>query len=129
MIKNLTWEDYKNNLRNEPETKKLVEESEGIAKVVSDIIAKRKEKGWSQADLAKVASLTQSYIARIENNIVMPKLDTLVKIWNALGVEPMIKDKNSFVFTMQEECATNMWEQVTQQVITIKIWEACLQRS
>ena len=38
--------------------KKLVEESEGIAKVVSDIIAKRKEKGWSQADLAKVASLT-----------------------------------------------------------------------
>jgi len=44
----------------------------------------RNKLGLSQAELAKMASVSQSQIARIENKTVDPRLSTYSRIWGAL---------------------------------------------
>lgn len=46
----------------------------------------RLQKGWSQAELAKRASTSQSYIARLELGKVDPQVSTVKKLAKALGV-------------------------------------------
>lgn len=48
----------------------------------------RKEKGWTQAELAKVLNVSQQMIGQFENNKNPPKLETVEKIASALGVTP-----------------------------------------
>lgn len=52
----------------------------------SSIALLRLQKGWSQAELAKQASTSQSYIARLELGNVDPQVSTVIKIARALGV-------------------------------------------
>lgn len=52
----------------------------------SSIALLRLQKGWSQAELAKRASTSQSYIARIELGNVDPQVSTVKKLARALGV-------------------------------------------
>ena len=52
----------------------------------SSIALLRLQKGWSQANLAKRASTSQSYIARLELGNVDPQVSTVIKIARALGV-------------------------------------------
>jgi transcriptional regulator with XRE-family HTH domain len=49
------------------------------------VIAKlRKEKGYSQQELAELAHITQSNLTRIENGKYSPGLDVLAKIATAM---------------------------------------------
>jgi transcriptional regulator with XRE-family HTH domain len=48
--------------------------------------ALRKERGWTQPDLAKRAGVSAGYIARLETSRHDPKLSTLVKLARALKV-------------------------------------------
>ena len=57
---------------------------EYCAGVIDALIERRKAKGWTQKDLAKATSLTQSVIARLESKRATPQLDTLVRIVLAL---------------------------------------------
>lgn len=59
--------------------------SEYCAGIIDALIAQRKAKGWTQKDLAKATSLTQSVIARMESKKATPQLDTLVNVVLALG--------------------------------------------
>lgn len=52
----------------------------------SSIALLRLQKGWSQAELAKRARTSQSYIARIELGNVDPQVSTVKKLAQALGV-------------------------------------------
>jgi DNA-binding XRE family transcriptional regulator len=52
----------------------------------SSVALLRLQKGWSQAELAKRASTSQSYIARLELGNVDPQISTVIKIARALGV-------------------------------------------
>jgi predicted transcriptional regulator len=52
-----------------------------------DIKTMRKNAGYTQVQLAELAGLSQSLIARIENDDVNPRLSTLKKIMNVLNVE------------------------------------------
>jgi len=52
----------------------------------SSIAQLRLQKGWSQAELAKRASTSQSYIARLELGNVDPQVSTVIKIAKALGL-------------------------------------------
>jgi len=52
----------------------------------SSIARLRLEKGWSQAELAKRASTSQPYIARLELGNVDPQVSTVIKIARALGM-------------------------------------------
>lgn len=55
----------------------------------SSIALLRLQKGWSQAELAKRASTSQSYIARLELGNVDPQVSTVIKIAKALDVSVM----------------------------------------
>jgi transcriptional regulator with XRE-family HTH domain len=47
----------------------------------------RHEHGLDQADLARRAGTTQTYISRIERGAVSPSLRTLRRLLNAMGVD------------------------------------------
>lgn len=47
----------------------------------------RLSKGWTQKELAEKALISPSYISRIEEGFIKPKVKTLVRIARALEVE------------------------------------------
>ncbi|VBB08456.1 Hypothetical protein LUCI_3728 [Lucifera butyrica] len=49
------------------------------------LLALREAKNWSQAELAKKASIPQGTISKIEQKKLMPRADTLLKIAVALN--------------------------------------------
>ena len=57
-----------------------------LASIVSTIIEKRNELGYSQRELAKICGLPQSSVARIESCSVKPNVETLIKIMKPLGL-------------------------------------------
>lgn len=63
-----------------------VEEMAALAKIVSSIIERRNELGYSQRELAEICGLPQSSVARIESCSVKPNVETLLKIMRPLGL-------------------------------------------
>lgn len=45
----------------------------------------RKERGLSQAELARLAGTTQNYVSRIERGAVSPSMATLARLMHAMG--------------------------------------------
>ena len=66
-----------------------------MEKFIEQIKIKRKEKGLSQADLAKQVGVPQSTIGRFESGRTMPNLKTLQKIADCLNVEIMLTGKDT----------------------------------
>ena len=60
----------------------------GIAEQVAE---RRKELGLSQAELAELVTTTQSAIARLESGGRPPRIDTLLRIANALDCELLVE--------------------------------------
>jgi transcriptional regulator with XRE-family HTH domain len=52
-----------------------------------DVRARREKKGWSQAELAEAAGMTQSAVARFEAGGTVPTIRILHKIATALDAE------------------------------------------
>lgn len=59
--------------------------------IIQKIIQIRKEKGITQQELADLISVPQSTIARIEAEIVSPRLETIILISNVLDLEIDLK--------------------------------------
>ena len=82
-----TWEDYKKDAKSTSDVvKQDIEEMEVLAAIVTAIIARRNELGYTQRDLAVICGLPQSSVARIEACIVKPNIETLIKIMKPLGL-------------------------------------------
>lgn len=58
-----------------------------FAQVAGQVADRRKERGLSQADLAALVGTTQSAIARLESGGRPPRIDTLLRIANALDAD------------------------------------------
>lgn len=83
-----TWEDYKNHVKAvSKEERRNMEEIEEVSDIVSSIIRRRQELGISQRALAERCGIPQSSVARIETLKTTPKLDTLVKLMQALDLK------------------------------------------
>jgi len=83
-----TWEDYKDHVKSiSEEERRNMEEIEEVSSIVSSIIRRRQELGMSQRALAERCGIPQSSIARIEALKTTPKLDTLVKLMQALNLK------------------------------------------
>ncbi|MCL8268760.1 helix-turn-helix domain-containing protein [Leptospira weilii] len=54
--------------------------------IVENIKRLRKQKGWSQADLADKTQSTLSHINKLETGKYLPSVDNLIKIANAFDV-------------------------------------------
>lgn len=83
-----TWDQYKEHVKDiNPRSKQEIEEIEILAKIVSSLIEKRTELGFSQRELADICGIPQSSLARIETFKTTPKLDTILKIMQPLGLK------------------------------------------
>jgi ribosome-binding protein aMBF1 (putative translation factor) len=58
-----------------------------FAKIADDVAARRAQRGLSQRELAELTGTTQSAIARLESGGRPPRIDTLLRIANALDCE------------------------------------------
>ena len=82
-----TWEDFKKDAKSINETTKSdIEEMEILASIISAIIERRNELGYSQRELAQICGIPHSSVARIESCTVKPNVETLLKIMKPLGL-------------------------------------------
>jgi transcriptional regulator with XRE-family HTH domain len=58
-----------------------------FGQIAGQVANRRKERGLSQADLAALVGTTQSAIARLESGGRPPRIDTLLRIANALDAD------------------------------------------
>src|ERR671923_843123 len=62
-----------------------------FAQIADKVADRRKELGLSQAELAELVATTQSAIARLESGGRPPRIDTLLRIANALDCELIVE--------------------------------------
>lgn len=83
----MNWNEYKTQVKEtDPIGKVLIDEAEAEAEIISAIIKQRNALGLSQRDLASLCDIPQSSVARIESSKTTPKLSTVIKICNQLGL-------------------------------------------
>lgn len=83
-----TWNDYKDHVKTiDPEGKADIEEAENLASIVGAMIKQRNALGISQRELAAICGIPQSSVARIESFKTTPNLETLLKIFQPLGLK------------------------------------------
>lgn len=58
-----------------------------FAAIAEQLVARRRSLGLSQTELAELTGTTQSAIARLESGGRPPRIDTLLRIANALDCE------------------------------------------
>ena len=61
-----------------------------FAQIADKVTERRKELGFSQAELAELVATTQSAIARLESGGRPPRIDTLLRIADALDCELLV---------------------------------------
>jgi ribosome-binding protein aMBF1 (putative translation factor) len=61
-----------------------------FAQIADQVTERRKELGLSQAELAELVATTQSAIARLESGGRPPRIDTLLRIADALDCELLV---------------------------------------
>lgn len=82
-----TWEDYKEHVKNSDiELAKDIEEAESLAGIVGAMVRQRNSLGISQRELANMCGMPQSSVARIESLRTSPNLETLLKLFEPLGL-------------------------------------------
>ena len=64
-----------------------------FAQIADRVAERRKELGLSQAELAEFVATTQSAIARLESGGRPPRIDTLLRIADALDCELLVELK------------------------------------
>lgn len=64
-----------------------IRDDEFTARIAAQVIARRTELSLSQRELAELCGTTQSAIARFESGKRPPKLDTLIRIAEALDCQ------------------------------------------
>ena len=62
-----------------------------FAQIADQVAAQRKARGLSQQELAHITGTTQSAIARLEKGGRPPRIDTLLKIAQALDCELVVE--------------------------------------
>ena len=83
-----TWNDYKVHVEAvDPEMAKDIREAEAMSAIVKAMVEQRNALGLSQRELAARCGIPQSSLARIESFKTMPNLDTLLKIFQQLGLK------------------------------------------
>lgn len=86
-----SWKD----VRHELFTNEEIAESNFRVALIGEIVNARKTRGISQKELADLAKMKVSTIARIESGSITPSITTILKILTPLGKTLEIIDVNS----------------------------------
>lgn len=66
--------------------KKRIQQADVVQHFAARLKELRRNRGFSQATLAESASISTSYITRLENGLVAPGIDLVSRLATALGV-------------------------------------------
>ena len=66
--------------------------------IIEKMVEFRKNQGITQKELAEMCGLKQSAIARIENRVNSPQLDTIIKIFDALNLRVEVIDSEQIIY-------------------------------
>jgi len=80
-----------NRLRERARARPLDEVGERWRAIAEQVVTRRRERDLSQHELAELCATTQSAIARIEGGARPPRLDTLLRIANAVDCELIVQ--------------------------------------
>jgi transcriptional regulator with XRE-family HTH domain len=78
-------------LRSRTRPRPVDEEGERWQAMAEQVAARRRARDLSQHELGELCGTTQSAIARLERGVRPPRLDTLLRIANALGCELIVE--------------------------------------
>lgn len=78
-----------------PEYAQTIDVANKIATIIGDLITARNQKGLTQKELADIAGVKQSAIARMESMRVIPRLDTILNIAYSLDVDIGVSKNNN----------------------------------
>ena len=85
-MKTLRFEDAWEELKNKDDSSYVVfSTAEDISRIILTLIEARVDQGYTQRQLADKCGLKQSAIARMESLNTIPRLDTVIKVANALN--------------------------------------------
>lgn len=87
----MKWADYKKGIT--ALSKSEINEIE----IVAQLIHRRKQLGFTQQQLGELAGLKQEAIARLEREVSIPRLDTLEKIAQALGMRVALIENDEYI--------------------------------
>lgn len=76
------WEDLKNKTDS---SYALFSAAEDLSRIILTLIEARVDQGYTQRQLADKCGLKQSAIARMESLKTIPRLDTVIRVANALN--------------------------------------------
>lgn len=82
------------NLELTKEEEEYFDLQEQVSDLLIEIIGRRMDLNMSQRDLALKCGIKQPMIARIERMDATPRIDTLIKICNSLGLRIVIEKDN-----------------------------------
>lgn len=63
--------------------------------IIKELIALRKQKGYSQRELAERSGVCYTHIAKIETNKISPSIEIVSKLSSELGFEIKLVEKHS----------------------------------
>ena len=93
-MKELTLYDALDQIKEQGEKERqTVEAAIQVSEIIHRVTEARIRKGLTQRDLAEKCGLKQSAIARIETLTTIPRINTLVRIAEALDVEIRAEEK------------------------------------
>ena len=83
-----TWNEYKEYVKSvDPDAGHDIKEADELASIVTAMVQRRNALGLSQRDLAEMCGMPQSSVARIESYKTSPNLETLLKLFQHLGLK------------------------------------------
>ena len=85
----------KKDMENDPEFKKLWEESQNEYEILHNVIRLRNQLELTQTELARMSNSTQQEISRLEKREHSPTLATICKIVNSMGYELKVARKEA----------------------------------
>lgn len=119
----ITLDQMYENIKSRSEASKLtIEAAEKTIKIINKIVEARKALGLTQRELAKKCGIQQPVLARIETCRVIPKLNTIIKIAQAVGV-------NIAAFTSGESKQLQVCYSISQIAINSTLYNNAMEGS
>ena len=100
------------NIKSKSEESRLtIEATQKSIEIINKIVKARENLGITQRELAKKCGIQQPALARIETFKVIPKINTLIKIAQAVGI-------NIAAFTSMEKQQMQIWFSIGQVILS-----------
>jgi transcriptional regulator with XRE-family HTH domain len=80
------WKTTRGKTLADPAVKAEYDRLESRYRLIDALIAARKRRGWTQAEVAEAAGMKQSAVARLESGDRDPQMSTVLAVAQALGV-------------------------------------------